>query len=109
MSSEQIAADDSPSAPIPGGFKPKFHWRLLGTATPVFPGFEIDICAKDPDGKPDAVWHRERARGILANHPEIRELFGHTPATAVWCIGFAVAQVVMALLAACGGGGLGSG
>lgn len=34
---------------IPGGFTPTFHWRVLGTPAPVFPGFEIDIC--DPVGK----------------------------------------------------------
>ena len=85
---------------VPGGFRPKFHWRLLGTPAPVFPGFEIDICTREPDHKPDAVWHRERARGMLAAHPELKQLFGRTRSTAIWCGVFAAGQVAMALAVA---------
>jgi sphingolipid 4-desaturase/C4-monooxygenase len=60
---------------------------MLGSAAPVFPGFEVDICDRVPDQeKPDAVWHRERARAIVQAHPEVKELFGCYPATAIWCI-----------------------
>lgn len=82
---------------LPGGFKPKFHWRILGTPAPVFPGFEIDIC--DPvaeEDEPDAVWHRKRAKGILRAHPEVRELFGRAPITAVFCFGIAALQIGLA-------------
>lgn len=82
----------------PGGFQLKFHWRILGTPAPVFPGFEVDISQRvGDDQKPDAVWHRERARGMLRDHPEIRDLFGHVPANAVWCLLFAGAQVAVAM------------
>ena len=43
----------------------EFHPRVLGSAAPMFPGYEVDICDHvDDDQKPDAVWHRERARQI---------------------------------------------
>lgn len=72
---------------IPGGFKPTFHWRVLGTPAPVFPGFEIDICdSVSADGEPDAVWHRHRAKQILQAHPEVRKLFGPAPISAVFCV-----------------------
>jgi hypothetical protein len=89
---------DQDTALIPGGFRLKFHWRILGTPTPVFPGFEVDICDRSSDDeKPDAVWHRHRARGLLRDHPEIRALFGHAPWTAWWCLLCAAAQVAIAL------------
>lgn len=85
----------------PGGFPMKFHWRILGTPAPVFPGFEIDICDRVPDGeKPDAVWHRDRAKGMLRDHPQIRELFGHAPITALWCLLFAGGQIGVAFAVA---------
>ncbi len=79
------------------GFRLRFHPRVLGTPAPVFPGFEIDICDRvDDTARPDAVWHRQRARAMLQTHPEIRELFGHTSITAFWCLLFAGAQLVLA-------------
>lgn len=82
----------------PGGFRPKFHWRIVGSPAPVFPGFEIDICQRiSDDEKPDAVWHRDRARGILRRNPEVRELFGNSPSTAIWCLSLAAAQVAAAI------------
>ncbi len=90
----------SPSA-TPRRFKPKFHLRVLGTASPVFPGFEIDILDRVPDEeKPEAVWHRDRARAILRAHPEVRSLFGHTPSTAFFCVLVAGAQVGLAMVSA---------
>ena len=69
----------------------------MGSAAPVFPGFEVDICDRVPDDeKPDAVWHRERAREMLQAHPEIKELFGYYPLTAVWCVLMAGTQVALA-------------
>ena len=83
---------------IPGGFTPKFHWRVLGSPAPVFPGFEIDICDRvSDDEQPDAIWHRKRARGILKAHPEVKTLFGRSSTTALWCIGLAVAQLAIAI------------
>lgn len=85
----------------PGGFTVRWKLGMLGSAAPVFPGFEVDICSRVADcDKPDAVWHRERARQMLAAHPEIRTLFGHAPVTAFWCVLAAGLQV--ALAAACG-------
>lgn len=86
---------------LPGGFELKFHWRVIGAAAPMFPGFEIDICDKvDESQKPDAIWHRERARRLLKDHPEVKKLFGRSPSTAIWCIGIATAQLVAAMLLA---------
>ncbi len=83
---------------LPGGFTPTFHWRVLGTPSPVFPGFEIDICDRVSDeDQPDAVWHRERAKGIIRDHPEIKQLFGRAPVTAAWCIGLAAVQIAIAI------------
>ncbi|MBS0203283.1 MAG: fatty acid desaturase [Planctomycetes bacterium] len=82
---------------LPGGFKPRWTWGMIGSAAPVFPGFEVDICDRVPDDeKPDAVWHRERAREMLQAHPEIKELFGHYPLTAVWCVLMAGTQLGIA-------------
>ena len=89
---------NTPDQFTPGGFRPKLSWRVLGTAAPVFPGFEIDICDRVPDHeKQDAVWHRQRARDILRDHPEIKELFGHHPTTAIWCVLFAAAHIGLAV------------
>lgn len=83
----------------PGGFDLKFHWRILGPYAPVFPGFEIDICDRVSDEeKPDAVWHRNRAKGILRDHPEVKELFGRSRWTAVWCIAVATAHFAVAVV-----------
>jgi sphingolipid 4-desaturase/C4-monooxygenase len=70
---------------------------MVGVPAPVFPGFDFDITDRVPDDeKPDAVWHRERARAILKAHPEVRELFGHYAGTAVWCIAAASLQLGLA-------------
>ena len=47
-------------------------WRMIGVPAPVFPGFDFDILDRVPDDeKPDAVWHRDRARGVLPPpHPK---------------------------------------
>ena len=60
-------------------FRPKFHLRVLGTASPVFPGFEVDILDRVPDDeKPEAVWHRDRCRAILRAHPgSARAVWAH--------------------------------
>jgi sphingolipid delta-4 desaturase len=82
----------------PGGFKPKFHPRILGSAAPVFPGFEVDILDRVPDHeREDAVWHRERAKAMLKAHPEIRTLFGNDPTTAWWCLAAAGTQLGIAV------------
>src|SRR5438874_5160565 len=82
----------------PGGFVPRFHPRIIGSAAPVFPGFEVDILDRVPDAeREDAVWHRERARAMLKAHPEIKNLFGHDPTTAFWCLAAAGAQIAIAL------------
>lgn len=87
------------SAPIPpGGFVPKFHPRILGSAAPVFPGFEVDILDRVPDEeREDAVWHRERSKAMVKAHPEIKTLFGNDPTTAVWCLAAAGTQLAIAL------------
>ncbi len=91
-------ATGSQTASPAGGFRFRFHPRVLGSAAPVFPGFEIDICDRvGDDEKPDAVWHRERAKQMIKAHPEIKDLFGNTPSTAFWCLLFASLQVVLAL------------
>ncbi len=85
----------------PGGFELKFHWRILGAVAPVFPGFEIDICDKvDETQKPDAIWHRNRARQLLKAHPEIKSLFGRSRLTAFWCVSISLAQILIAILLA---------
>jgi len=83
--------------PPPGGFVPKFHLRMLGSAAPVFPGFEVDILDRIPDHeREDAVWHRERARAILRTHPEVKSLFGNDPTTSLWCLAAASLQIGLA-------------
>ena len=55
----------------PAGFVPRFHPRILGSAAPVFPGFEVDILDRVPDAeREDAVWHRGRAKAMIKAHPE---------------------------------------
>ena len=84
-----------------GGFEPTFSWRLIGSAAPVWPGFDVDVLQRVPDEeREDAVWHRERAKAILKAHPEVKELFGREPSTAVWCLLAAGSQVGLAV--ACG-------
>ena len=93
-----IAETPHKSELLPGGFTPRFHWRILGTPTPVFPGFELDICDPVEDHEQaDAAWHLDRARRMLREHPEIKQLFGRSRTTAFWCIGLAVAQVGVAI------------
>src|SRR6266480_1743529 len=85
----------------PRRFRPRFHIRVLGSASPVFPGFEVDILDRVPDDeKPEAVWHRDRARAILRAHPEVKSLFGHTPGTALFCLLVAGLQVTLAAISA---------
>jgi len=79
------------------GFKLRFRAGMLGTAAPVFPGFEVDVNDRvSDDQKPDAVWHRERARAMLRTHPEMKQLFGRAPSTAIWCVLFAGLQLGLA-------------
>jgi len=74
-----------------------FNLGVLGSSAPVFPGFEVDISERVDDAdKPDAVWHRQRARAMLEAHPEIKQLFGRTPSTALWCVLFAALQLGLA-------------
>lgn len=84
-----------------GGFDLKYSsWRIVGVASPVFPGFEVDILDRVPDDeKPDAVWHRERARAILKAHPEVKKLFGYCRWTAIFCVGAAALQIALAATA----------
>ena len=66
----------------------------------MFPGFEVDICDHvDDDGKPDAVWHRQRAKDMIRAHPEIKQLFGNNPYTAIWCVLLATSQIALAVVA----------
>jgi sphingolipid delta-4 desaturase len=94
---DDTKTDDASEQAIPGGFQARINWRVVGSAAPVFPGFEVDVCQRVPDAeRPDAVWHRERARAMLKAHPEIRDLFGHHAGTAFWCILMAGLQVGLA-------------
>jgi sphingolipid delta-4 desaturase len=82
----------------PPRFVPKFHPRILGSAAPVFPGFEVDILDRVPDHeREDAVWHRERAKAMIKAHPEIKDLFGNDPSTAFWCLAAAGSQIGIAM------------
>jgi len=79
-------------------FKPGISLRMLGAAAPVFPGFDIDISTRIADhDKPDAVWHRDRARAMLKAHPEIKKLIGQDRSTALYCLFFAALQTGVAL------------
>src|SRR5215475_13297953 len=100
--STAASSSSSPSvAPAPRRFRPRFHIRVLGSAAPVFPGFEVDILDRVPDDeKPEAVWHRDRARGILRAHPEVKKLFGNSPATAICCLACSGAQLALAAMSA---------
>src|SRR3954447_8861369 len=87
----------------PAGLVLRFHPRILGSAAPVFPGFEVDILARIPDAeREDAVWHRERAKAMIKAHPEIKNLFGNDPTTAFWCLAAAGSQIALALAASFG-------
>ncbi|MDF1843555.1 MAG: fatty acid desaturase [Rubripirellula sp.] len=80
--------------------KVKFHPRVLGSPAPMFPGYEVDISERvDDDQKPDAVWHRDRAKSMIRKHPEIKQLFGNTRSTAAWCLLFAGLQIGLAVSA----------
>ena len=69
----------------------------------MFPGYEIDISDHVGDGdKPDAVWHRDRAKKMLRAHPEIKTLFGNSPGTMVWCLLFFALQIGMAWMVSLG-------
>lgn len=66
----------------------------------MFPGYEVDISERvDDDQKPDAVWHRDRAKSMIRKHPEIKQLFGNTRSTAAWCLLFAGLQIGLAVSA----------
>lgn len=81
----------------------KFKLGILGSSAPVFPGFEIDISDRvDESEKPDAVWHRQRARAMLQAHPEIKELFVRTPSSALWGVFFVALQIGLAIALAQG-------
>jgi sphingolipid delta-4 desaturase len=41
--------------------------------------------------------HRQRARDILTKHPEVRELIGQNPTSALWVIGLVAAQWLVAV------------
>jgi sphingolipid delta-4 desaturase len=98
-SPNQTGVGSTPQAPR--RFRPRFHLRVLGSAAPVFPGFEVDILDRVPDDeKPEAVWHRDRARAILRAHPEVRKLFGHSPASAIFCLLCSGAQLALAATSA---------
>ncbi len=71
--------------------------RVLGTPAPVFPGYEVDLADHVAEReRQDAVWHRQRTKAMLQAHPEIKQLFGRHPATAVWCVLFAGGQLLVA-------------
>ncbi len=85
------------SSDAPEHKKVKFHPRILGSPAPMFPGYDVDICDHvDDDDKPDAVWHRERAKKMVKSHPEIKQLFGNTPGTAFWCLLFVALHLTLA-------------
>jgi len=42
--------------------------------------------------------HRQRAREILAQHPEVRKLMGPNPASALWVVGLVAVQWLVAFL-----------
>lgn len=93
-----MAATPNHDPPLPGGFTPTFHWRILGTPAPVFPGFEIDVCDRIPEAEEaDAAWHRNRAREILRRHPEVSQLTGRAPVTAVFCLAGIALQIGIAI------------
>jgi sphingolipid delta-4 desaturase len=76
----------------------RFSPRILGMPAPVFPGYEVDICDSVPDrDKQEAVWHRDRAKGIVQAHPQVKELFGNTPSTAFWCLLTAGSHLALAM------------
>ena len=82
---------------IPVWYKIVSPLRILGTPAPVFPGYELDIAdTVDIDDRADAIWHRDRARSMLRDHPEIRDLMGRVPMTAFWCLLYAGCQVGLA-------------
>lgn len=89
------------SGSAPARFRPKFHWRVLGSAAPVFPGFEVDILDRVADDeKPEAVWHRDRCRAMLRAHPELRDLMHRHAPTAFFCLLCSGAQVALAATSA---------
>lgn len=89
-----------PAAEHRSGLTSRFRWRMVGSPAPMFPGFELDICDPTPDGgKPDADWHNDRVRRMMAAHPELRTLIRPNPWTAVWCVLVAGLQVGLACAA----------
>ena len=93
-----MSSSEQANRELPGGFTPKFHWRILGTPAPVFPGFEVDILAPvAEENEPDAVWHRNRAKSILHDHPEVKQLFGRAPVTGIFCVLVPAIQIGLAI------------
>jgi sphingolipid delta-4 desaturase len=45
------------------------------------------------------TWHAQRHRAILRDHPQLRELFGPDPTTAVWVVALGAAQLTASVLA----------
>ena len=87
----------------PGVISQGFHPRMIGSAAPVFPGFQVDILHHVQDHeREDAVWHRERARAMLKAHPEIKDLFGQDSSTAFWCLAASSAQIALSIAASYG-------
>lgn len=99
--SQETTLQPGPETAVPrGGFAARVRWRMLGSAAPVFPGFEIDICDPSPDReKADAEWHNDRVRRMLVAHPEVRRLIKPNPFTAVLCVLVAALQVGLACAA----------
>jgi sphingolipid delta-4 desaturase len=46
------------------------------------------------------TWHARRHRAILRDHPQLRELFGADPSSAVWVVVLGAAQIALAFWAA---------
>jgi sphingolipid delta-4 desaturase len=44
-----------------------------------------------------AAWHVQRHRAIVSEHPDVRDLFGPDPTTAVWAVVLVLAQLVLGL------------
>lgn len=61
--------------------------RTIGGRRPGVDAF-IEVAYPEP--------HRERARRILRDHPEVRGLFGRNPWTAAWAAGIVGLQLVLA-------------
>jgi sphingolipid delta-4 desaturase len=90
------------------GIKGKSSDEPLSLAPPTAARHSSDVTDRDdepsgarrkPTAAEGAAWHVARHRAILAEHPEIRALFGVEPASGAWVVGLAVGQVALALWA----------